>query len=381
MKRQIITNCLLVVLLSVLAMTGDARANTPDWPLWDNYWSYFASTEGRIYDHDLNDRTTSEAQAYAMFFALVANDRERFAKLLHWTEQNLASGDLRHNLPAWTWGLGTDGKWKVLDYNSASDADLWIAYSLIQAGHLWNDRNYRSLGQAVAERIATEEVADLPGFGLMLLPGKAGYRHGSITELNPSYVPLQLLYGLAGELPHGPWRGIASNVPRLIEASSQKGFVMDWVAYDPGKGFTPSNGPRSLPMGAWDAIRVYLWAGMLDRKSPQRLRTLQAIGGMDYYLHSTAVPPMKVNEHGSIVDRDGSIGFSAALIPYLLARGSKHQARIQRKRIEAAFNSATGLYGNPPRYYDDDLAIFYFGWAERRFWFSSSGLLKVKWTQ
>ncbi len=91
-------------------------------------------SQGRVIDHSAQDRTTSEGQSYAMFFALVDNDRIRFDKLLNWTEVNLAGGDLTQRLPAWSWGKSPDGSWKILDQNPAADADLWIAYSLLEAG-------------------------------------------------------------------------------------------------------------------------------------------------------------------------------------------------------------------------------------------------------
>src|SRR5262245_44672844 len=76
-----------------------------DWPrVWAAYTSWFMDGQIRVIDRDSGDRTTSEGQAYAMFFTLVANDRERFDKLLRWTELNLADGDLSARLPAWLWG-------------------------------------------------------------------------------------------------------------------------------------------------------------------------------------------------------------------------------------------------------------------------------------
>jgi endoglucanase len=60
-----------------------------------------------------------------------------FDRLLHWTQANLAGGDLQTHLPAWLWGK--QGR-PVEDSrpNSASDADVWMAYALIEAGRLWN---------------------------------------------------------------------------------------------------------------------------------------------------------------------------------------------------------------------------------------------------
>lgn len=63
------------------------------WPLWESYARSAFDGSGRIVDHSAGDWTTSEGQAYGMFFALVANDRTRFVKLLSWTEDNLAGGD------------------------------------------------------------------------------------------------------------------------------------------------------------------------------------------------------------------------------------------------------------------------------------------------
>ena len=65
----------------------------------------------QVIDHDADDRTTSEGQAYGMFFALVANDRSQFDRILHWTEQNLADGDLSAHLPAWLWGRSQNNQW------------------------------------------------------------------------------------------------------------------------------------------------------------------------------------------------------------------------------------------------------------------------------
>jgi len=74
-----------------LGVQAGCRAEQP-WPLWQAYGQRMIAGDGRVLDHTAGDRTTSEAQAYAMFFALVANDRAQFDKLLNWTEANLAGG-------------------------------------------------------------------------------------------------------------------------------------------------------------------------------------------------------------------------------------------------------------------------------------------------
>jgi endo-1,4-beta-D-glucanase Y len=100
-----------------------------------------------------------------------------FDRVLNWTQANLAGGDLQTHLPAWLWGKNKDGEWKTLDPNSASDADIWMAYTLVEAGRLWKIPVYANLGRQMMAQIAKTEVADLPGFGLMLLPGPTGFQH------------------------------------------------------------------------------------------------------------------------------------------------------------------------------------------------------------
>jgi len=241
------------------------------WQLWQSYSSHFIDPRsGRVLSGDVSDpsgdrHTTSEGQAYALFFALAANDRPTFDRVLAWTQTNLANGDLSTHLPAWLWGKNKDGQWKVLDANSASDADVWIAYTLVEAGRLWNSPADTRLGQAVMALIAKNEVANLPGFGLMLLPGPSGFQHGNTWILNPSYLPPFLFERLASVGPSGPWCEIARNIPRLLEQSARHGYAMDWVEYVPADGFYPAAAPASPgpassggddPVGSYDAIRV-----------------------------------------------------------------------------------------------------------------------------
>jgi len=63
-----------------------AAANTPIWPAWESFRTQFMNEGGRILSGaEGTGQTYSEAQAYALFFALVANDRASFEKILAWT--------------------------------------------------------------------------------------------------------------------------------------------------------------------------------------------------------------------------------------------------------------------------------------------------------
>lgn len=376
---------LALLCLGISTFGSGCRAQT-SWPLWDAYSRTIIDAQGRVIDHSAQDRTTSEGQAYAMFFALVANDRANFDKLLSWTEQNLAGSDLSQRLPAWSWGKRPDGSWGTVDQNPASDADLWMAYDLSEAGRLWHVTRYQKLGIALAARIAQNEVAFVPGLGTTLLPGATGFHPNAQTWiLNPSYLPPPVLASLARTMPHGPWAAILQSLDPMLAQGSGSGFAMDWVAA--GEGIHPSPAPaqiasgdtQAVPVGSYDAIRVYLWLGIADPQTPGVRASLSHVRGMADYMKQHLTPPERVDASGKVLGPSSPPGFSAALIPYLHAVGDRVQAKEQLVRLTATMDAPTGLYGKDRAYYDQNLALFATGWLEQRYRFDRDGRLLVKW--
>ncbi|EPY3687581.1 cellulose synthase complex periplasmic endoglucanase BcsZ, partial [Cronobacter sakazakii] len=240
------------------------------WADWDRFKGGYISEEGRVIDpSDPRKITTSEGQSYALFFALAANDREAFDNILQWTENNLAQGSLKNTLPAWLWGMKGPDEWTVLDTNSASDADLWIAWSLLEAGRLWKEPRYSDTGKALLDRIAKEEVVNVPALGDMLLPGKVSFAEPTLWRFNPSYMPPQLAryftrYGK-------PWTTIRDTNLRLLLETAPQGFSPDWVSYEAKKGWVMKPAAPQKPLiGSYDAIRVYLWVGMMNPADEQQ---------------------------------------------------------------------------------------------------------------
>lgn len=374
----------------LLLLLGGCRAEQP-WPLWEAYTRRFLDGQGRIIDRSANgsqqDRTTSEGQAYGLFFALVDNDKAHFDAMLNWTEANLASGDMTLHLPAWDWGHTATGEWRIIDQNSAADADLWMAYTLMQAGHLWREPRYTKLGEVMASHIARAEVVLIPGLGTTLAPGPTGFHPDPQSYfLNPSYLPLPVLTYMAKALPQGPWSSVLASLPRLLDASMDHGFVMDWLLAGPN-GVHPSAPPaepsagvrEAHPSGSYDAIRTYLWLGVSDPETPGRRSLLAQVPGMANVLDKAASPPLEIDAQGAIVHADSPAGFSAAVIPYLQASGHKAAAQLQSDRLTASRDLGSGLYGRDAEYYQQNLALFSTAWSEGRFHFERDGTLRVKW--
>ena len=71
------------------------------------------------FDPTRRRRTTSEGQAYALFFALADNDRPTFDRVSDLDPgQSRPAAIFSTHLPAWLWGKDTDGEWKTIDPNS-----------------------------------------------------------------------------------------------------------------------------------------------------------------------------------------------------------------------------------------------------------------------
>uniref|UniRef100_S0DEI5 Glycoside hydrolase family 8 protein n=1 Tax=termite gut metagenome TaxID=433724 RepID=S0DEI5_9ZZZZ len=357
----------LSVLALLMLVTLQATAAC-DWPEWTQFKKDYISEEGRVIDpSDARKITTSEGQSYALFFALAANDREAFASLFNWTQNNLAEGDLKAHLPAWLWGKKGDDDWKVLDSNSASDSDIWIAWSLLEAGRLWNMPQYSETGKALLSRIAKEEVVKVPGLGSMLLPGKVGFADEAGWRFNPSYLPPQLAayfarYGV-------PWDALQATNLRLLLETAPKGYSPNWVRFDKKKGWQLKQDKTLI--GSYDAIRVYLWVGMLNDDDPQKARLLKKFAPMAAQTTKAGVVPEKVAIASGKVEGDGPVGFSAALLPFLQNRDAQ---AVQRQRVADHFPGKD-------TYYSYVLTLFGQGWDQHRFRFTARGELLPDWGQ
>ena len=174
--------CWLVGVLAAPAVTKAA-----DWPLWKAYAERFITPAGRV----LTRRATIAAPPRGRRTVCSSRWPPTTARPStgFWPDADSSgAGRPAERLPGWLWSRGDNGDWGLRDANPASDADVWLAYTLLEAGSLWDDPALSRLGMRLADRIAADEVRQLAGLGPMLMPGPKGFRPASdLWQLNPSY--------------------------------------------------------------------------------------------------------------------------------------------------------------------------------------------------
>src|SRR6478752_2786096 len=168
MKRRLRTGSAIVLVLVVMVGVGwwianaiDPRLDAADITrMRDNtarsagreFLDDYVESDGRVVRRDEGGDVVSEGQAYGMLIAVAVGDETRFRSIWKWTKTHLRRAD---GLLAWRWADD-----KVAGVNSAADADLDAARSLVLAGRRFHapelTKDGRRLGVAIlqAETVA-----------------------------------------------------------------------------------------------------------------------------------------------------------------------------------------------------------------------------------
>lgn len=170
----------------------------------------------------------------------------------------------------------------------------------------------------------------------MLLPGKVGFADDSGWRFNPSYLPPQLATYFARF--GAPWPALRDSNLRLLLETAPKGFTPDWVRYEKGKGWQLKT--EKPLIGSYDAIRVYLWVGMLHDGDKQKARLLQRFAPMATQTTEQGYPGESKYRHRQN-QRPGASGFlrgDAAVLQNDEARS------VQRQRVADNYPGADAYY-------------------------------------
>ena len=178
-------------------------------------WSYYRFSfidQGRVVSHDEGKITTSEGQSYAMLRAVWSNDREAFNQIWEWTKRNLQVRS--DKLFAWKW------KDRVLDENSATDADVDIALALILASRRFDDQRYLEEAAGLIKAIRQVDIAKA---GVRYIPTAGNWtRHDRYIQVHLGYLAPYAYAEFASVDKDFPWKD-------LVNTSYS---ILNWVYFD-----------------------------------------------------------------------------------------------------------------------------------------------------
>ncbi len=232
---------------------------------WDSYKSKFIQQDGRVIDFVNKQMSHSEGQGFTMYLALAFGEQALFDTVWTWTRNNLVTVG-RDGLAAWAWGRRDDGSWGVLDANDASDADIFLAWTLLRAGERWKNKDYIDAARAMTGAIQAKLTVEAGG-RLILLPGREGFVKPGEIAFNPSYFVFPAFHDLARAGDTAFWRRLHASCRELVGKSLAGPLKLppDWMAFSGGS-LTPW-GDKGRYF-SYDAIRVPLYLSWdLDRAS------------------------------------------------------------------------------------------------------------------
>lgn len=321
---------------------------------WGAYKHTYVSPDGNVIDPDRGGgNTTSEGQGYVMLRAAWMRDAATFARTFQWTEQHLRRPD---GLYSWLWSPAGGGK--VLDANSAADADQEIAFALLMGSHVFQDPKMLARARELLQAIRQHERVDVEG-GWFPAAGNWAVRERIV---NLSYfVPYAYPY-FARVDPSGGWESVTGTGYDLILEALQipsARLIPDFMVITPqGEAVPVPHGTGLSADFSSDAMRIY-WRVALDCQLHDRARACADPLGAPRLTKMLARDGALFTRYavdGVPLERVESSSFYGAALPYLLI----HAPALGRS-VRASFLSTAALQTvlfEPAHYFDANWVWF-----------------------
>lgn len=360
----------LTLCLGFVACTVQASET---WALWENYARGYVEPSGRVIDWSRDGQTRSREQSYSLFFALVANDRKRFQNIYQWSTTHLAPASFSSHRAARLWGRRADQTWGIIDEEPDAGADLWWAYTLLEATRLWNEPEYAKRAERILTEIAECCVVQNRGRP-MLIPGLP-HTFGGAPEMkaSPADIPPALMLRFAQSDPNGPWMALLDSTVEVIRETAPLGRVPDYVPI--ATSAADYTVPFGLPGGS-QSIRVYLWFGMAPL-TPITARGIDLLAAFAQVVEGVGhVPATWTNANGGL-GGPAPIGYYGALLPFWQATEQFDLFRQATAKLEE--ENVGGLFGSPAQLSNQTLVVFGQGFVDHKYKFDSKGRTQPAW--
>jgi endo-1,4-beta-D-glucanase Y len=324
------------------------------------YNAKFVTPEGRVID-DQSQITTSEGQSYSMLRAVLTGDKEMFDKVWNWTSTNLQVHP-RDKLFAWKYGT-YNGQTRILEQESATDADLDIAYSLAKAYETWKDEKYLNQAKEIIKDIYLNRVKTYNGQSF-LLPFTTTSQKG-FEILNPSYFSPMYYRIFATIDPENNWKQLTDDTYAVLDKLNQNHVLYpDWIKYDIKTGQYSSakeymNNPTADNF-SFDAMRVMLRIGQDYQKNndSRALNILRKASNIfDNNLNGKTLKT-SIDQYGKEAINYETSAMNAMSSIAMNTLNAKNKSKIWKDEILNKTNYQTGQFKDNTVYYDQNMIWF-----------------------
>lgn len=349
----------LALLLTLACLLPGCRPRTDDLPdkaflsqAWTAYKETFLRPEGAVFDARRKE-VTSEGQSYALLQAAFLGDRATFDRVFRWTEAHLARAD---GLFSWQWT--PEGGGRVVDANTAADADQDIAFALILAARAFENPAYLERARTLLAAIRAHEGISLADGWL---PCAGNWAVGE-RIVNFSYFTFYAYPDFAAVDPDGDWLGVRERAYDLLTRFLDRPGVRlpaDFAIVDATGAFSSVAGRGRLSDAfSFDAVRVY-WRVSVDClrnhfpracSDPAKIRNiidLLARDGQLFSVYTVAGEPKS-----DVTSRS----FLGATLPAIGLVNRPLAQAILRHQLSAA--ALRKQFRDPAHYYDNNWVWF-----------------------
>lgn len=352
-KTSLVIGTLCIVSFVVLAKTISC-CNFCLKSSYNFYKEFYMSKDGRIIDPQKGNITTSEGQSYMLLRSFLMNDKKTFDLVLNWTQNNLKRQDY---LFSWLWGKHKDGDYKILDDNSAADADVDIAFALILAYENWNDKYYLKCARAIIDSIWENETKQIGNY-LVLMPGVNQCLDCKL-EINPSYFSPYAFRLFQKYDDRHDWNRLVDSSYYYLDKVSAKistGLFPDWFLVE-NEDVVLENSSKSN--FSYDAIRIFPRI-YLDYKLTGEKRALNILSRVNFFIDkwsSAKIIYVNYKTDGQLANKDKFIGSIAMLLPVMDIYNVKVAKEIYKSEIIPLI-SPKGYWDSKNDYYGQNLLWF-----------------------
>lgn len=296
----------------------------------------YVTSDGRVIRHDQGGDIVSEGQAYAMLVAEVAGRPALVRTIWSWTRAHLQRPD---GLFAWH----ATGQGQVLSQQSATDADVLIAYALLRYRGA-DQAALRRAGRGVAEAVLANESVTLPDGAPLLVAGPWA-KTTSPPTVDPSYLMPGVFDALATLTGDGRWRRAAVAAVATIANLTGGGRRLppDWAQLSDGRlhPIAAPDGSAGVQYG-FDAARLPLW---FATACDPRAWTLAASWWRNVLGTGDRSGPQALGLSGATIDPAGSPLTLLAGAAAATAAGAHGAANDLRTRAQALALQSPTYYG------------------------------------